>query len=124
MHNKKLTIGDQFRGVKEYFSPRIVGEVNDVFVKIAKLKGQDIPWHSHTHEDEMFYVIRGRMTMEVKGMGATTLNEQDMFIVGKGTEHRVFADEECWIMLVENKETKHTGNVESTITKTVDQQRY
>ena len=124
MFNRKQHLADQFGAITEYFSPRILGEVNDAFVKIAKIKGQDIPWHTHTNEDELFYVIRGAMTMEVKEAGSTALSEGDMFIVKRGTEHRVHAVEECWIMLVENKETKHTGEVSSPITKSVEEQRY
>jgi len=124
MFNEKRRLRELFDGVRDYFTPRIIGEVNDAYVKIAKIKGQDIPWHAHTDEDELFYIVRGSMTMEVKDAGATTLGEGDMFIVKRGTEHRVYSEEECWIMLVENKETKHTGEVKSKITKSVDQQRY
>ena len=124
MFNKKQSLLDQFETVTEYFSPRIIGEVNDSYVKIAKIKGDDIPWHAHADEDELFYVVRGAMIMEVKGQEAVDLGEGDIFIVKHGAEHRVHSKEECWIMLVEQKGTKHTGDVDSAITRSIEEQRY
>jgi len=67
MTGNKQNLLDLFTGVNRYFSPKIVGEVNDVYIKIVKVKGQDVPWHTHEDEDEMFYVIKGRLKMEFKG---------------------------------------------------------
>jgi len=113
-----------FTEVDSYFSPRIVGEVNEVYIKIVKVKGQEVPWHTHDGEDEMFYVIKGRLTMEFKGRDTVQLESGEFFIVSKGLEHRVFSEKECWLMLIENKSTRHTGNVKSSITKTIDEQFY
>lgn len=124
MIEHKQNIVELFSEIKHYFTPKIIGEVNDVFVKLAKVKGQDVPWHTHDFEDELFYVVKGCLTIEQKGEGDINLNEGELFIVKKGVEHRVFTDEECWLILIENKTTKHTGDVESPITKTVDQQQY
>ena len=109
--------------LSEYFSPRVIGEVNDVYVKVTKVIGDDVPWHIHDHEDEMFYIVKGSLQMEIKGRPAFTLAEGEYFIVPQGTEHRVHSESDCWMMLIEPKVTKHTGDVESTITKSIDHQR-
>jgi mannose-6-phosphate isomerase-like protein (cupin superfamily) len=124
MYNKKQNILIQFNSIKNYFSPKIVGEVNDVFIKLAKIKGQEVPWHIHDYEDELFYIFKGCLIMELKGKDNTVLSEGDFFIVEKGIEHRVQSEEECWLMLIENNNTKHTGDVESKITKSVSEQHY
>jgi len=121
---QKQTLLKLFMEVDSYFSPRIVGEVNEVYIKIVKVKGQEVPWHTHDGEDEMFYVIKGRLTMEFKGRDTVQLESGEFFIVSKGLEHRVFSEKECWLMLIENKSTRHTGNVKSSITKTIDEQFY
>ena len=122
--NKKLNLIETFSTIENYFSPKIIGEVNDVFVKLAKVKGQDVPWHTHDNEDELFYVLSGCITMEIKDEEPFMLNQGEMYIVKQGTEHRVHSEEECRLLLIENKETKHTGDVKSHITKSVDQQKY
>jgi quercetin dioxygenase-like cupin family protein len=124
MHKNKLNLEKLFSTVTDYFSPKIIGEVNDVYVKIAKVKGQDVPWHTHDSEDELFYVVRGALTMKLKGRDSIILNQGEFFIVEKGVEHRVYSKEECWLMLIENKTTKHTGDVRAAITKSVDEQHY
>ncbi len=113
-----------FTTVTKYFSPKIIAEVNDVFVKIAKVKGQDVPWHTHDQEDELFYVIKGSLTMEIKGEDSFIMNEGDIYTVKSGIEHRIYTTDECWLILIENKTTKHTGDVESSITKTIKDQQY
>ena len=109
--------------LREYFSPRVIGEVNDVYVKVTKVIGDDVPWHIHDHEDEMFYIVKGSLEMQIKDRPAFTLAEGEYFIVPQGTEHRVESESDCWMMLIEPKVTKHTGDVESSITKSIDQQR-
>ena len=124
MYNEKQNILEQFGSVKKYFSPKIVGEVNDVFIKLAKVKGQDVPWHTHDGEDELFLIIKGSLTMELRGKNSAILEESDFIIVEKGVEHRVHSEDECWLMLIENKNTKHTGNVETKIAKSLNEQHY
>ena len=124
MTGQKQRLQALFSGITDYFSPRIIGEVNDMYVKLVKFKGQDVPWHTHENEDELFFIVKGRATIEQKGFENMVLNEGELLIVGKGVEHRVHSDEECWMMLVEQKTTAHTGKVKSHITKTVDEQHY
>jgi len=111
-----------FPQLQEYCSPRVIGEVNDVFVKITKVIGDDVPWHTHNGEDEMFYMVKGSMQMQLRDKPAFTLAEGEYFIVPRGTEHRVSAERECWMLLIEPKATKHTGDVASKITKTIEEQ--
>ena len=118
-----MNVKEKLEDIKEYFSPKIIGEVNDVFVKLAKIKGDELPWHNHKDEDELFYVIEGNLLFEMEGLEPFTMSEGDMFIVKKGVNHRVSSTEECSIMLIENKTTAHTGDVESAITKSVEEQR-
>jgi len=124
MDEQKLNLPEVFAGMRDYFSPKIIGEVNDVFVKLAKVKGDDVPWHTHAGEDELFYAVKGRLTMEIKGRESFELKDGELFIVKRGVEHRVHSEDECWLLLIENKTAKHTGEVQSSITKTIDQQRY
>lgn len=119
----KINLMDSFQLLTDYFAPRIIGEVNDVFVKIARIKGEDIPWHNHKDEDELFYIVEGSLLFEIEGQESFTMNEGDIFIVRRGIKHRVSSTEECKIMLVEQKTTAHTGDVESVITKSINQQK-
>lgn len=113
-----------FETITDYFSPKIIGQVNDVYIKLAKIKGPDVPWHTHDYEDEMFYVLSGSLTMEQKGVASFILNSGEFHIVPHGVEHRVHCEEECRLMLIENKGTKHTGDVASAITKSEEEQKY
>ncbi len=118
----KTNLLENFKKINEYFSPKVIGEVNDSYVKIAKIKGDELPWHDHKNEDELFYIIEGSLLMEVEGSEPFTMNAGDIYIVKRGTQHRVSAKEECKIMLIENKTTAHTGDVESAITKNIEDQ--
>ncbi len=117
-----MNLKDYLNDVSDYFSPEVIGEVNDVYVKVAKIKGDKVPWHNHTNEDELFYIIHGNLLMEIEGENSFVMNTGDIYIVGKGINHRVSSTEECQIMLIENKVTAHTGDVQSDITKPIGQQ--
>jgi quercetin dioxygenase-like cupin family protein len=119
-----MNLIQELKEVKNYFSPKIVGEVNDQYVKIAKIKGEDIPWHNHENEDELFYIIAGALLMEIENEPNRTMKMGDLVVVPKGVNHRVSSIEECSIMLVETKSTKHTGDVASSITKSIEEQSY
>jgi len=113
-----------FSTVEGYFSPRIIGEVNDVFVKIATLRGQDVPCRAHDTEDELFYAVKGSLTMELRDRDSIDLTEGGFPVVEKETERRVYSEDEGWLMLIEKKSTQHTGDVRSHITKTIAGQKY
>jgi len=118
-----MNLKSHFEDIEEYFSPKIIGEVNDVYVKVAIAKGDDIPWHKHENEDELFYIVDGSLLFEIENEEAFTMNKGDLYIVKKGINHRISATEECKIMLIENKTTAHTGDVHTHITKTIGQQK-
>ena len=106
--------------VDEHWSPRVVGRVNDQFIKVSKLKGS-FTWHKHDDEDELFYILKGRLIIEYED-DRVELNEGDVHVVPKGTMHNPVAEEECWITLVETVSTKHTGDVVIDKTKSIEQQ--
>ncbi|MFT4664790.1 MAG: quercetin dioxygenase-like cupin family protein [Polaribacter sp.] len=119
-----MNLKEQLKDVKDYFSPKIVTEVNDQYVKIAKIKGEEVPWHNHENEDELFYIIEGELLLEIENETSRTMKAGDLFVVPKGINHRVSSIEECSIMLIETKTTKHTGDVKSSITKSIQEQSY
>lgn len=120
----KLNLKKKFADIDSYFSPKIIGELNEVYVKLAKIKGEKIPWHNHKEEDELFYVLEGSLLFEIEGQDSFTMNEGDMFIVKRGINHRVSSVDECKILLVENKSTAHTGDVQTDVTKTIADQKF
>ena len=117
-----LNVNRKFREINEYFFPKVVAEVNDVYVKIAKIRGEKIPWHTHHGEDELFYVLKGKLMLEIKGKENIMMKKGDIFVVRRGEEHRISAKRECRIMLIENKTTAHTGDVHSDITRSIEEQ--
>lgn len=116
----KVNIKEKFELFDDYWSPRIIAELNGQQVKLAKLK-DDFVWHSHEHEDELFYVIKGTLIMEFKER-KVIVNEGETIVVPKGVEHNphTLNNEEVWVMLFEPKATKHTGDVKHE--KTVNDQ--
>ena len=112
---QKVIIEDKFNLFSEYWSPKIVGELNGQHVKLAKLKGEFV-WHKHDEEDEMFLVIDGVLKMELRDK-TIIINKNEFLIVPKGTEHRPVADSEVLVMLFEPATTLNTGNTENEMTK-------
>jgi mannose-6-phosphate isomerase-like protein (cupin superfamily) len=106
--------------LNEYWSPRVVGEVDDAYIKVAKVKGT-LAWHSHEHEDEMFLVLKGRLVIEMEDR-IVELGEGEMFVVPKGVRHNPVADDECQLMLIERKSTLHTGDVVTEKTRSMAEQ--
>jgi mannose-6-phosphate isomerase-like protein (cupin superfamily) len=106
--------------VSDYWSPRIVGRVNDQYVKVAKLKGE-LVWHKHDAEDELFYIVKGQLVIQYED-GAVTLNQGDFHTVPKGVLHNPVAEQECWIALIETVTTAHTGGAITSRTKSVEDQ--
>lgn len=95
----------------EYWSPKILDEVNGSYVKVAKLKGEFL-WHIHENEDEMFYVLKGILIIKFRDKDVI-LNEGEFLIIPKGIEHMPVAEEEVHVMLIEPKTTLNTGDVRS-----------
>ena len=93
----------------EQWSPKIVGELNESYVKVAKLKGEFV-WHHHEEEDEMFFVIKGKLIIRFKDRDIK-IEEGEFLIIPKGVEHLQVAEEEVCVMLIEPKSTLNTGNI-------------
>jgi mannose-6-phosphate isomerase-like protein (cupin superfamily) len=115
-----VNVRDATHPINEYWSPRIIGRVNDQYVKVAKLKGQ-LVWHKHDTEDELFYVLKGRLVIQFADHDVV-LKEGDFCVVPQGVMHNPVAEEECWIVLIETITTQHTGDVKTPFTRTVEQQ--
>ncbi|WP_269583351.1 cupin domain-containing protein [Roseibium sp. Sym1] len=115
-------IEKEFGAITDYWSPRVVADVNNQSVKLAKLKGEFV-WHDHEDEDELFFIVKGSLTIRYRDREDAVLSTGDMHVVPKGVEHNPIAEEECWVMLFEPAETKHTGDVVVEGTKTAAQQR-
>lgn len=104
----------------EFWSPRVVAELDDSFVKVAKVQGT-LSWHSHEFEDELFYVLKGQLCIEMQER-TVVLNAGDTFVVPKGARHNPIAEHECLIMLIERKSTLHTGNEVTDKTRSLAEQ--
>ena len=102
-----INLKEKFSMFSNYWSPRVIAEMNDYHFKLAKIKGEFV-WHEHKDTDEVFIVIEGSMSIEFEN-GRVNLSEGEMFVVPKGVEHKPFADNECKIMLVEPKGVINTG---------------
>lgn len=107
-------------GLLEWWSPLVVAELDDVYVKVAKAKGKFV-WHSHDNEDELFFILQGRLRIEMEE-GAIDLNEGEMFVVPRLVRHCPVAFDECHILLIERKSTLHTGSVISHRTRSLQEQ--
>ena len=110
---KVVNLAEKFSRFSDYCNPRIVGEVNDLHVKVVKLKGEFI-WHHHENEDELFLVTRGMLRMQYREGGEereVKVGPGEFVVVPKGTEHRPIGDDEVHIVLFEPKSTLNTGNV-------------
>jgi mannose-6-phosphate isomerase-like protein (cupin superfamily) len=112
---EKVNLDEKLAKFSEHWSPKIVGELNDSYVKLAKFRGEFL-WHAHEHEDEMFLVLKGKFTMRLR-TGDVELRAGEFFIVPKGVEHCPVAEEEVCVMLLEPKSTLNTGNVTNERTK-------
>jgi mannose-6-phosphate isomerase-like protein (cupin superfamily) len=104
----------------EYWSPRVVAELDDSYVKVAKVLGT-LTWHSHDNEDELFFILKGKLRIEMES-GVVELTEGEAFVVPKGVRHNPVADEECQIILIERKSTLHTGSEVTDKTRTLEEQ--
>jgi mannose-6-phosphate isomerase-like protein (cupin superfamily) len=104
----------------ELWSPRVVAEVDDSYIKVAKVQGA-FGWHNHAAEDELFLVLKGHLRIEMDD-GAAELGEGDIFVVPKGVRHNPVAEHECLVMLIERKSTLHTGDMISEKTRSIEEQ--
>ena len=108
---EKINVYEKLSTFSDYWSPKIVGEMNESYVKLVKLKGEFV-WHLHDNADEMFMVIKGKMIIKLRTKDIF-LNEGEFFIIPKGVEHMPVAEDEVHVMLFEPKTTLNTGNVKN-----------
>ncbi len=108
---QKVNLREKLGLFDERWSPKVIGQVNDVQIKLAKLLG-DFPWHSHEAEDELFLVLQGRLRLEFRDR-AVVLEAGELLVVPRGTEHRPVAEEEVHLLLVEPSSTVNTGDARS-----------
>ena len=106
-----INISQKFELFHEHWSPRIVGELNDSYVKLAKLQGEFV-WHQHENEDELFLVVKGKLQIKLRDRDLW-INEGEFVIIPKGVEHCPVADEEVQVLLLEPKSTVNTGDVQN-----------
>jgi mannose-6-phosphate isomerase-like protein (cupin superfamily) len=113
---EKVNLREKFSLFREYWKPKIVGELNDSYLKLVKFKGEFV-WHHHETEDELFWVVKGRMVIKFRDRDLR-LGEGEFVVIPKGVEHLPVAEEEVHVVLLEPKSTLNTGNVRDS--RTVD----
>ncbi|MBH9537214.1 cupin domain-containing protein [Novosphingopyxis sp. YJ-S2-01] len=109
-----------FADVTEHWSPKVIGRVNDQLLKVAKLKGEFV-WHDHAGEDELFWIVKGRLRIEFED-GAAEIGEGQFLTIPRGVRHNPVAEEECWVLLIEPASTRHTGEEVTERTRSLEEQ--
>ena len=121
--NEPITLADAAAALPDLWSPRVVAQVNDQYLKVVRVQGE-FPWHHHEHEDELFLVLQGELTIgrsEADG-GPVTLAPGQAFVVPRGMRHNTSAVEETWLALVETVTTQHTGAEQTPLTRSIQEQ--
>lgn len=111
----KINLNNKLTLINDYWSPKIIGDLNDSHIKLAKFKGEFV-WHKHDNEDELFFVIKGRLLIKLRNQDIY-LEKGEFLIVPKGTEHLPIAEDEVHVMLIEPKTTLNTGDAISELKK-------
>jgi mannose-6-phosphate isomerase-like protein (cupin superfamily) len=108
---EKVGLTDKFRLFQDHWHPRIVGELNDSYLKLVKLKGEFV-WHCHEAEDELFLVVKGKLLIRLRDRDIE-LDEGEFVVIPRGVEHLPVAEDEAQVLLLEPKSTLNTGNVQN-----------
>lgn len=111
-----ISLQDKLAKITAHWEPKIIAELNENYIKLAKIKGEFV-WHSHAHEDELFLVVSGALVIRFRDRDVT-LGPGELCVIPKGVEHMPVADEEVQIMLVEPKGTLNTGDAGGERTRT------
>jgi mannose-6-phosphate isomerase-like protein (cupin superfamily) len=111
MNYEPINLREKLARLSEYWSPKIVAQMNDYHLKLARVQGEFV-WHDHPETDEVFLVLKGSLDIYFRD-GKLTLNEGELFVVPRGCEHKPVAEKECYILLVEPAGTLNTGNIVS-----------
>ena len=113
---QSINLMSKFSLFDEKWTPKIIGELNNQYVKLCKLEGEFV-WHSHENEDELFMVFKGKLLMDFRDGRTVEVNEGEILIVPKGVEHKPYTNGDIvFNLLFEPKTTKHSGDVNSTLT--------
>jgi quercetin dioxygenase-like cupin family protein len=123
MPDQPISLTEACAALPDLWSPRVIAQVNDQYLKVARVHGE-FPWHAHEHEDELFLVLKGALAIgrsESDG-GPITLEPGQVFVVPRGVRHNTSATEETWIALVETVTTKHTGEEQTAMTRSIEEQ--
>lgn len=115
-----VNLDNALRVLEAFWSPRVVGRVNDQYVKVARLEGT-LDWHTHRDEDEMFLVLSGALLIELDD-GGISIAPGEFYVVPRGTRHRPVAAEICEVMLIETITTLHTGDTVTSQTVSIAEQ--
>ena len=118
MNFKAINFKQKYSLFNDYWSPKVVAEMNDYQFKLVKIQGEFV-WHNHDDTDETFIVIEGEMKIEFENE-TVELSEGDMFVVPKGIEHKPWAENECKVMIIEPRGVVNTGNTEGDLTASND----
>ena len=118
----KVRLSEKFSNFQDVWSPKLVAEINDHYVKLAKGVGE-LDWHTHDDEDEFFLVISGQLDIHLRDR-VVSLQPGDFFVVPKGAEHKPVAIEGTEIMLIEPKQTLHTGSSQTAQTVAIEDQEW
>ena len=114
MTESKINLKSKLESIKDYWSPKVIAELNDYQFKLAKIKDEFV-WHEHNDTDEAFIVIEGSIEIELEGR-TVELSKGEMFVVPKGAKHKPIAKGEAHIMLIEPRDVKNTGDIEDELT--------
>ncbi len=120
LSGNSTNIAAALANVTEHWSPQVIGQVNNQYIKVAKLKGE-LMWHAHADEDEMFMVVYGTLNIQLEDRDVV-LQPGEFFVIPKGVRHNPVASEECGIVLIESVTTRHTGEEVSARTVPIERQ--
>ena len=119
MNDSAINLKEKLGLIYEQWSPKIIAQLNDYHLKLAKIEGEFI-WHSHPETDEAFFVVQGEMRILFRD-GEVILNEGELYVVPHGVEHKPVTERECAILLIEPSGTKNTGDAGDERTASSDQ---
>lgn len=121
--NEPIHLARKAAALNDLWSPHVLAQVNDQYLKVARVKGE-FPWHTHDAEDELFLVLQGALTIgrSTEDGGPITLQPGEAFVVPRGLRHNTSANEETLIALVESVTTRHTGNEQTPLTRSIADQ--
>ena len=106
---QKVNLAEKLGSFTDHWSPKILGTINDTDIKVAKVKGEFV-WHAHDKEDELFYVVKGKLVIELRD-GRIELNAGEFVVIPRGVEHKPIAEEEVELVMIEKSTIDHTGGV-------------